>query len=455
MNSWLTTGAQLNYGQQLADGKIGQLAHGILMTCAIVALATAAVRYSLDRQAKNPLAVLPWAAGLLLLLHLYGYVVTAIDGSMREIAASISDNGAFSQFLNNWVTELGKRFSFDVSGATQRAADGAAQITQEDASALDRIRSVWNTLGIVGDEASSFTTAMLRGALSGLLALLSAFFSIVFFEVFSVLRVTLFQVLYAVGPLVIAFSILPGASSILGRWFTAVFEICSWQVIGAIVFELVAKSSSAAAFTSNSDNFVAFCVANVVFVCSILLIPIIAHRIVGSGFGAVGQTVGGMMLAGVAGGVALAKPYAQRAMQAASAAAKPYVTKGATVAADAIRAKAPRGSLAESPDLAASVAAAPRATSPQQVQQVTHGLMELAAEQQEKAAAHRSARREPIDAVAFADGGGAKGGASPQRQEASSAEQLFSQMSVAKKYVPPAAPDPHDPNSPPERNHRS
>lgn len=323
MKSWLATGVAQNYGKDLANGVIGTLAWELLGVAGLIAFAVAAIRYSIDRNQRNPFRVLAVVFGLGLLLQFYGFVADSIDKSMNIAARKVSEKGAFETFSQNFLDGVKKRFTIKVDPS---GSDGASAAQS---SRWDKVRSYWqstkNFASAVSDDPENVATQYVTGALSGILSTLTVFLAIVFFELFSVLRIAIFQVLYAVGPLVIALSILPGAFTLLGRWVSAVFEVCSWQLIGAIVFELVAKSSAAHVYASDTDNFIPLCVANLVFVCAIVLIPVIAHRIVGSGFSALGQSIQTtvMSYSGAAGGMAVG------GVQGAVAAATPYVVKGA------------------------------------------------------------------------------------------------------------------------------
>lgn len=331
MKSWLATGVTQNYGQQLAHGVIGSLAWQLLGVAGLIAFAVAAIRFSVDRGSPNPFRVLAAVFGLGLLLQIYSFLPDSIDSTMRSAAESVSSGGAFEQFSQTFMDGVMKHFAINVS-----AAKGSGATSSTSSTRWDKIQSFWQSAtaiaSTVADNPENVATQYVTGALSGILSSLTVFAAIVFFELFSILRIVLYQVLYAVGPLVIACAVLPGASGLLGRWLTAVFEISSWQLIGAIVFELVAKSSAATVYAADSDNFVALCVANLVFACSIMLIPAIAHRIVGSGFSAIGQSIHSTLMSGAqtvaTAGVA--------AMPAAAAAAAPYVVRGVSAAAGKI-----------------------------------------------------------------------------------------------------------------------
>jgi hypothetical protein len=318
MKSWLATGVAQNYGKDLANGVIGTLAWELLGVAGLIAFAFAAIRFSVDRNQRNPFRVLVVMFGLAMLLQFYGFVADSIDQAMNVAAQKVSEKGSFQTFAQNFLDGVKRRFTIKVDPTNADAAS-SAQSTR-----WDKVKRYWdsakNVAVAVSDNPENVATQYVTGALSGILSTLTVFLAIVFFELFSILRIAIFQVLYAVGPLVIALSILPGAFALLGRWLSAVFEVSSWQLIGAIVFELVAKSAAAHVYASDTDNFIPLCVANLVFVCAIMLIPVIAHRIVGSGFSALGQSIQSTMLSysggaavsavgGVTSGVAMAVPY--------------------------------------------------------------------------------------------------------------------------------------------------
>jgi len=291
MNSWLISQVPTDYGKQIVDSSVGSIAWELLAISGAVAFAISAIHYSIDRNAKNPFKVLAAVVGIGLLLARYDYFPTAIDSVMGKTAERISSNGAFEQFLDTFHQGVAKQFALDLSGIKADVSQTAAVSTDSTKSLYTRAEAVFKAAGVLVSDEAQTATNYVTGYLGGYISALSILLVIIFYELYSILRVSIFQILYAVGPLVMALSILPGAGPILSRWFSALFEVCSWQVIGAIVFELVAKSSAADVYRSSGGNFIALCIANLVFCCAVILIPMIAHRIVGSGFGIVGPAI--------------------------------------------------------------------------------------------------------------------------------------------------------------------
>ena len=190
MKSWLATGAAQNYGKTLASGVVGEVAWELLGVTAVVAFAFAAIKYSLDRSQRSPFRVLPIVFGLALLLKLFGFFTDAIDGTMNATAMRIAEGGAFESFSQTFMNGVVKRLSVDVSQSSQQA-ESAASPTWE------RIKSFWEgTKGLASaDPRENIALRYAQGALSGILATLSVLLAIVVFELFSLIRVVIFQVL--------------------------------------------------------------------------------------------------------------------------------------------------------------------------------------------------------------------------------------------------------------------
>ncbi|MCC6811250.1 MAG: hypothetical protein IT381_27720 [Deltaproteobacteria bacterium] len=240
----------------------------ILTTGTAIAFAVAYAKQAVPgRSAEgNPLRVLFHALGLALLLVLYGYITSAIAGASQTVSASVAGGGSFDTFLSTFHTALRARLDPEL-GAD---ADWTEKVTT--------IAANWGA-----------------GLLSGLLSVLGILAVLVFYQLYVTLQAILYALLVAVGPLMIALSILPGASSLVGKWLTGLFELAMWPVLGSILFEMLAKAGLGHIYADNMNDFVALACANVIFVVCVMMIPIIASRLVGGGFSA----LGGMALAGV------------------------------------------------------------------------------------------------------------------------------------------------------------
>lgn len=210
---------------------------------------------------SNPLRVIIHALGLALLLVLYGKMTSSIADTSRQVAGMLTDGGSFEKFLSSFQEALKQKLSPPTEGK-----DWVSQ-------------------------AASLATSWSSGLLSGVLSVLSILSVILVFHLYATLQAVLFALLVAVGPLVIALSILPGASGMLGRWFMGLLEIALWPVLAAVVFEMLARAGMGHIYSESAGDFVALFCANIIFVVTVALIPAFTSRLVGNGFAAMSPMV--------------------------------------------------------------------------------------------------------------------------------------------------------------------
>ena len=122
----------------------------------------------------------------------------------------------------------------------------------------------------------------------------------------------IFSVLYVVGPLAIAFGVVPGSPT-LGSWTKSIAQVATWNIIFAILYRLSVSSGMQADLTS--DNFVTNLASSIGFAVAILSTPAITMLIFRGGAGAVGSIAN---VLAVSAGMSVAKTAAGTAAAAAT-----------------------------------------------------------------------------------------------------------------------------------------
>lgn len=281
-------------------------AWGILAITGPVAFAIALVRHSVG--GRHPLFIVCQIVLVSFALRFYGNITGIIDSVGKTAAAQVNKAGNFQKLFESYQKDLDSTLK-----------------TNPDQAAPER-----SMLDVV--------TAFGAGLISGILSVIGALAVIVALHIYQILQAVLYGVLVAVGPIVIAVAIVPGAQGLVAKWLSALFELAMWPVIGAVIFEMVG-AGLLSLHDAKDKNFVTMFSANIVLVLCVFLVPRIAARLVGSGFGAVGDVMAGKAL-----GAAMA-PFGS-AGKAIDNKATEVATAGAKDAIGAI--KGAIGSLSES-----------------------------------------------------------------------------------------------------------
>ncbi len=250
-------------GLEVARRSLG-LAFGLLGSCAVIAYAFEYAGLAMPgRQGeRNTLRVVVAAFGLFLLLLLYGKVIGLVSSTSASLAKNITTNSDFDAYIGALGQKITEQFSTDGKSA--------------------------------GELISSFTS----GIISTAAAALSIVAVMIFLQLFFGLQTILFSILVATGPLVIACAILPGTSGLIGRWLTGLIELAAWPVLASIVLAMCMKAGLAQ-YSVDAGNWVKMLAANVLLVAALAVVPTIASRLVGQGFGAVGPIMSVVAMKGV------------------------------------------------------------------------------------------------------------------------------------------------------------
>lgn len=194
---------------------------------------------------------------------LYGTCVGAMAGLSDSIASSLAPKDVWSKFKavnQEWMDQLS---AAQKDGASDSEVFGA---------------------GLGG---------LIFGALIGIAMLIGQASMWVLQELAKVL-VTL---LYALGPLALAFSI-PRVSDSLQRWLRTFVSVLAWPVISAVLLAII-TNSGLQGLKGLSPAFASIATALLLSVCA-CAVPVIASSLVGGGMGAIGGGLATLAQAGSA-----------------------------------------------------------------------------------------------------------------------------------------------------------
>jgi len=208
-----------------------------------------------EAEFRNFLKIFLHMCGLILLLKFYDHAVHLMTNIPDQISRQIESGDAFNQFMNHYSQYW-------------------LQASQTEGGLFDKVKAV------------------ATGALNGILHYLSALIIIIVIQGFFIIRAMLLAFLYAIGPLAIGFSILPGRSGLLSRWVNLFVVVASWQIVGVIFLEMIARAGLKQLETTDATSFIALLTCNVVLVLALTLVPKISADLIGqAGIGSLGSNL--------------------------------------------------------------------------------------------------------------------------------------------------------------------
>lgn len=256
METYLPLDIIIGVGREIA-GLVKPLGYSVLAPAAAFACAFEyfAMIAPGEMEFRNFLKIFVHLCGLILLLKFYDHVVHLMTSLPEQITHTIAQGDAFNQFMNHY-------------------SEYWQQASKSEGGFFDQVKAV------------------ATGALNGVLHYLSALIIIIVIQGFFIIRAMLLAFLYAIGPLAIGFSILPGRSGLLSRWVNLFIVVAGWQIVGAIFLEMIARAGLKQLETKDAASFVALITCNVVLVLALVLVPKISAELIGqAGIGNLGSSL--------------------------------------------------------------------------------------------------------------------------------------------------------------------
>jgi hypothetical protein len=258
---YLNLAQVLSFGQQKAATSLS-LSYSILAASTAIAFAFEYLGMALPGQRGNRSPWLPlfYGFGFLLMLLCYGKVTNTILGTSQALTQALTQNMSADQYLDLLSKGIQAKFATENAGPVEIAGNWA--------------------MGIL---ATGVTVIVVLCAL--------AIVQILYF-----LQAVLFSILIALGPLVIAFSAMPGASRLMGNWLRAICSVAAWPVIAGCIFDMALSAGIAQYNTASGVNWAVLVITHIAFGATLIAVPWIASSLVGSGFGALGPMIGAIAL---------------------------------------------------------------------------------------------------------------------------------------------------------------
>lgn len=153
------------------------------------------------------------------------------------------------------------------------------------------VQEIWSGMNTAQQKLDG-VWGVLKGGVTTVVITLSYMVAILAYKILQIGKLIAFGVLYVLGPLVLAASVLPNRGKLTAGLATNIIAIGSWPIVGNLLLRLL-KEIGIGAYYSNPEQFVPLIAANLTFAFSLMMVPSICSALCGGGsLGSVGSLVG-------------------------------------------------------------------------------------------------------------------------------------------------------------------